>query len=98
VESEEVSFSAAGVRLGGTIAVYRNEPWYPLPSADGFTNDPLLPVQTSVARYEETAASAGRYQRTVIFPGAGHRLGVDGGSAPGYLARLSAWYREHGTP
>jgi pimeloyl-ACP methyl ester carboxylesterase len=61
-------------------------------------NDPLVPVQASVARYEETAAHTGRQQQTVVFPGVGHRLQATEGFAPGYLARLSAWCHEHGTP
>lgn len=60
-------------------------------------NDPLVPVRASVERYEETAARAGRHQQTFVFPGAGHRLQVAGGLAPGYLARLSAWCRDQGT-
>lgn len=110
------------------IATYRNEPWYPLLSAGGFTldsstwaqliawadydpradlarlttptlatlgeNDPLVPVHTSAERYEETAAITGRYQETLIFPGAGHRLRISAGFAPGYLQRLIAWCKD----
>jgi pimeloyl-ACP methyl ester carboxylesterase len=60
-------------------------------------NDPLVPVRASVERYEKTAARTGRLQETLIFPGAGHRLQVTAGFAPGYLARLSAWCQDQGT-
>jgi uncharacterized protein len=56
-------------------------------------NDPLVPVRASVQRYEQTAVSAGRYQQTLVFPGADHRLQVTGGFAPGYLTQLSTWCR-----
>jgi uncharacterized protein len=59
-------------------------------------NDPLVPVRASIARYEETAASAMRPQQTIIFPGANHRLQVTAGLAPGYLTRLSTWCKDHG--
>jgi uncharacterized protein len=61
-------------------------------------NDPLTPVQASVARYEETAANAGRHQQIVVFPDADHRLRITDGFAPGYMERLSAWCWEHGIP
>jgi pimeloyl-ACP methyl ester carboxylesterase len=55
-------------------------------------NDSLGPVRASIDRYQQTAASAGRYQQSIVFPGAGHRLQVTaGGFAPGYLAQLSTW-------
>jgi uncharacterized protein len=60
-------------------------------------NDPLVPVRASVERYEETAARTARYQQAIVFPGAGHRLQVSSGLAPGYLTRLSTWCRDHGT-
>ncbi len=60
-------------------------------------NDPLVPVRTSVERYEYTAARTGRHQQTLVFPGAGHRLQVTAGFAPGYLTRLSAWCNDPGT-
>jgi pimeloyl-ACP methyl ester carboxylesterase len=112
------------------IAAYRNEPWYPLLSASGFTldsttwaqltawadydpaddlarlqtpslaifgeNDPLVPVSISVERYKQTAARTRRYQEILVFPGAGHRLQVTKGFAPGYLTRLSTWCQDHG--
>jgi pimeloyl-ACP methyl ester carboxylesterase len=61
-------------------------------------DDPLVPVRASVERYEQTAASAGRLQETLVFPGAGHRLQVTAGFAPGYLSRLSTWCRDPGRP
>ena len=113
------------------IAAYQHEPWYPLLSADGFTldsttwaqltawadydpyddlahlktptlaifgqNDPLVPVHASVERYGETAARTARSQRTLVFPGADHRLQVTAGFAPGYLRRLSTWCQDQGT-
>jgi uncharacterized protein len=60
-------------------------------------NDPLVPVQASVERYEETAARTGRYQQTLVFPGADHRLQVSAGFAPGYLAQLASWCQDQGT-
>jgi len=60
-------------------------------------NDPLVPVRASVERYEETAARAARYQQTLVFPGADHRLQVTAGFAPGYLTQLSTWCQDHGT-
>lgn len=60
-------------------------------------NDPLVPVRTSVERYQDTAARAARSQQTLVFPGAGHRLQVSTGLAPGYLTRLSTWCQEQGT-
>jgi hypothetical protein len=60
-------------------------------------DDPLAPVRASVEQYQQTAASAGRYQETVTFPGAGHRLQVTGGGfAPGYLTQLSTWCHDRG--
>jgi uncharacterized protein len=61
-------------------------------------NDPLVPVRASVERYEKTTTSTERLQETLIFPGADHRLQVTGGFAPGYLARLSTWCQDPGTP
>ena len=60
-------------------------------------NDPLVPVRASVERYQETAARIGRYQKTLVFPGAGHRLQVTAGFAPGYLTQLSTWCHDQGT-
>lgn len=54
-------------------------------------DDPLVPVQASVERYESTAALTGRPQRTRVFPDANHRLQTAGGFAPGYLAQLADW-------
>ncbi len=61
-------------------------------------NDPLVPVQASIARYSETAARAARPQQTVVFPGADHRLQITTSFAPGYLTLLSKWCRGQGTP
>jgi pimeloyl-ACP methyl ester carboxylesterase len=61
-------------------------------------NDPPGPVQASVARYDETAARTARPQRTVVFPGADHRLRVNASFAPGYLTCLSTWCREPASP
>jgi pimeloyl-ACP methyl ester carboxylesterase len=60
-------------------------------------NDPLVPVQASVTRYQETAARTGRSQQTFVLPGADHRLQVTAGFAPGYLTRLSTWCQDQGT-
>jgi pimeloyl-ACP methyl ester carboxylesterase len=60
-------------------------------------NDPLVPVHASVERYGETAARTARSQRTLVFPGADHRLQVTAGFAPGYLRRLSTWCQDQGT-
>jgi pimeloyl-ACP methyl ester carboxylesterase len=60
-------------------------------------NDPLVPVRASVERYEETAARAARYQQTLVFPAADHRLQATAGFAPGYLTQLSTWCQDHGT-
>lgn len=60
-------------------------------------NDPLVPVRASVERYQETAVRIGRYQKTLVFPGAGHRLQVTAGFAPGYLTQLSTWCHDQGT-
>jgi pimeloyl-ACP methyl ester carboxylesterase len=57
-------------------------------------NDPLVPVRTSIARYEETAARTARFQQIRVFPGAGHRLQVTAGFAPGYLTQLSTWCQD----
>lgn len=54
-------------------------------------DDPLVPVEASVQRYEETAARAGRFQQTRVFPGANHRLQTGDGIAPGYLAQVADW-------
>lgn len=61
-------------------------------------NDPLVPVSASAERYEESAARAARHQKTRIFAGADHRLATTAGFAPGYLAQLSTWCQQHGTP
>jgi pimeloyl-ACP methyl ester carboxylesterase len=60
-------------------------------------NDPLVPVPVSVERYKQTAARTGRHQEILVFPGAGHRLQVTEGFAPGYLTRLSTWCQDQGT-
>jgi uncharacterized protein len=60
-------------------------------------DDALVPVPASVQRYEETAARCGRYQQTVVFPGADHRLRATAGLAPGFLTRLSRWCQDHRT-
>ena len=60
-------------------------------------NDPLVPVRASVERYQETAVRIGRYQKTLVFPGAGHRLQVTAGFAPGCLTQLSTWCHDQGT-
>jgi pimeloyl-ACP methyl ester carboxylesterase len=60
-------------------------------------NDPLVPVRASVERLKQTAARTVREQQTLVLPGAGHRLQVTGGFAPGYLTRLSAWCQKQGT-
>ena len=57
-------------------------------------NDPLVPVRASVERYQRTAARAARHQQTLVFPGAGHRLQVTAGFAPGYLTQLSTWCQD----
>ena len=57
-------------------------------------DDPLVPVQASVARLRETAERAARLQQTTVFPGAGHRLQAGASPAPGYLACLATWSRE----
>jgi pimeloyl-ACP methyl ester carboxylesterase len=59
-------------------------------------NDPLVPVRASVERYEQTAACAARYQQTLVFPGADHRLQVTSGFAPGYLTQLTTWCQDQG--
>jgi uncharacterized protein len=61
-------------------------------------SDPLVPIQASIARCEETAARAARPQQTVVFPDADHQLRITTGFAPGYLTCLSNWCREQGTP
>lgn len=54
--------------------------------------DPLVPVDLSCRRYDETAARSSRPQRTVVFPGADHRLRVQGERfADGYLSLLTDW-------
>ena len=57
-------------------------------------NDPLVPVHASIERYQETAAHATRYQQTLVFPGADHRLQTTAGFAPGFLTQLSRWCRD----
>lgn len=52
-------------------------------------DDPLVPIDASVARYESTASAAGRHQQTRVLPGVGHRLRTAEGLAPGYLAQLA---------
>jgi uncharacterized protein len=61
-------------------------------------SDPLVPIQASIARCDETAARTARPQQTVVFPDADHQLRIATGFAPGYLACLSNWCREQGTP
>ena len=58
-------------------------------------HDPLAPVHESAARYQQTAAQAGRRQEIKMFPGADHRLRVGTDFAAGYLASLSTWCHEH---
>ena len=57
-------------------------------------NDPLVPVQASIARLRDTAGPTARLQQITVFPGAGHRLQAGTSPAPGYLACLSTWSRE----
>ena len=57
-------------------------------------NDPLVPVQASIARLRDTAGRTARLQQITVFPGAGHRLQAGISPAPGYLACLSTWSRE----
>jgi uncharacterized protein len=59
-------------------------------------NDPLVPVRASVQQYDHVAFGTGRYQQTLVFPGAGHRLQVTAGFAPGYLMQLSTWCLDRG--
>jgi pimeloyl-ACP methyl ester carboxylesterase len=61
-------------------------------------SDPLVPIQASIAAYDETAARTARPQQTVVFPDADHQLRIATGFAPGYLACLSNWCREQGAP
>lgn len=57
------------------------------------SEDPLVPVEASVARYEATAREAGRPQEAVVFADADHRFhsATTGELAPGYLPKLSDW-------
>jgi pimeloyl-ACP methyl ester carboxylesterase len=57
-------------------------------------SDPLVPIQASIAAYDETAARTARPQQTVVFPDADHQLRIAAGFAPGYLTCLSDWCRE----
>ena len=61
-------------------------------------SDPLVPIQASIVRYDETAARTARPQQTVVFPDADHQLRVATDFAPGYLTCLSNWCREQGAP
>ena len=61
-------------------------------------SDPLVPIQASIARCDETAARTARPQQTVVFPDADHQLRITTGFAPGYLTCLSNWCREQGIP
>ena len=61
-------------------------------------NDPLVPVQASIARLRDTAARTARPQQITVFPGAGHRLQAGTSPAPGYLDCLSTWSHELRTP
>ena len=55
-------------------------------------DDPLVPVEASVARYQSTARNTRRTQELVIFPDADHRLHLPGGGLPSrYLSKLSDW-------
>jgi pimeloyl-ACP methyl ester carboxylesterase len=112
------------------LDAYRDEPWYAILRAGGFTlngtvwsqlsawgdhdphddlvrlkiptlaifgrSDPLVPVQASILRHDETAARTARPQQTVVFPDADHQLRTGTGFAPGYLTCLSDWCREQG--
>jgi pimeloyl-ACP methyl ester carboxylesterase len=51
------------------------------------TEDTLTPVQASLDRLAQLAPSA----RSQVFPGADHRLCLDGALAPGYLDVVAAW-------
>jgi hypothetical protein len=62
------------------------------------SNDPLVPVQASIARLQETAEQATRPQQIAVFPGADHRLQTGTSLAPGYLTCLSTWCREPRPP
>jgi pimeloyl-ACP methyl ester carboxylesterase len=56
--------------------------------------DPLTPVEKSVARYTDTAGVAGRLQEIFVLPGGDHRLQRStGGFVPGYTDRLIEWTR-----
>ena len=57
-------------------------------------NDPLVPVDASVARLRDTAERTARLQQITVFPGAGHRLQAATSPAPGYLDCLATWSRE----
>jgi pimeloyl-ACP methyl ester carboxylesterase len=57
-------------------------------------NDPVVPVQASIARLRESAERTARHQQIAVFPGTGHRLQAGTSSAPGYLACLSTWSRD----
>jgi pimeloyl-ACP methyl ester carboxylesterase len=61
-------------------------------------NDPLVPVQASIARLRDTAARTARPQQITVFPGAGHRMQAGTSPAPGYLACLSTWSHGLRTP
>ena len=62
------------------------------------SNDPLVPVQASIARLQETAARTARPQQVAVFPGADHRLQAGARPAPGYLTCLSRWCRDPRPP
>jgi uncharacterized protein len=57
-------------------------------------DDPLVPLQASIARLRETAGRTARPQQIAVFPGADHRLQAGARLAPGYLASLSNWCQE----
>ena len=58
-------------------------------------DDPLVPVQASLAAYEHTADRTGRKQAVQVYPGAGHRLlRASGELAGGYLEALADWCLE----
>ena len=61
-------------------------------------DDPLVPVQASVARLRDTAERTARLQQITVFPGAGHRLQAGTSPAPGYLDCLATWSRELRVP
>lgn len=57
-------------------------------------NDPLVPVEASIARLRGTSGRTARPQQITVFPDASHRLQARSNPAPGYLTCLSTWSRE----